>query len=138
MRLAQLNGTLILEGVFQKERRVIPMLTVPLTIEQKGALEDFTNEFETMNALADRNRQKIILLLSERLQEGMTVTEITQMMAITQPAVSHHLKILREAGLVSFKKEGLQSFYRVTLDEPLKRLEVVIHNLLLKLNPEEN
>ena len=84
------------------------MPTIQLTTEQRRALEGFANEFETVNALADRNRQKIILLLCERLHQGMTVTEITKMMAITQPAVSHHLKILREAGLVSFKKEGLQ------------------------------
>ena len=90
------------------------MPTIQLTTEQRRALEGFANEFETVNALADRNRQKIILLLCERLHQGMTVTEITKMMAITQPAVSHHLKILREAGLVSFKKEGLQSFYHVT------------------------
>ena len=83
------------------------MPTIQLTTEQRRALEGFANEFETVNALADRNRQKIILLLCERLHQGMTVTEITKMMAITQPAVSHHLKILREAGLVSFKKEGL-------------------------------
>ena len=81
------------------------MPTIQLTTEQRRALEGFANEFETVNALADRNRQKIILLLCERLHQGMTVTEITKMMAITQPAVSHHLKILREAGLVSFKKE---------------------------------
>lgn len=79
------------------------MPTIQLTTEQRRALEGFANEFETVNALADRNRQKIILLLCERLHQGMTVTEITKMMAITQPAVSHHLKILREAGLVSFK-----------------------------------
>ena len=75
------------------------MPTIQLTTEQRRALKGFANEFETVNALADRNRQKIILLLCERLHEGMTVTEITKMMAITQPAVSHHLKILREAGL---------------------------------------
>ena len=71
------------------------MPTIQLTTEQRRALEGFANEFETVNALADRNRQKIILLLCERLHQGMTVTEITKMMAITQPAVSHHLKILQ-------------------------------------------
>ncbi len=107
------------------------MPTIQLTTEQRRALEGFANEFETVNALADRNRQKIILLLCERLHQGMTVTEITKMMAITQPAVSHHLKILREAGLVSFKKEGLQSFYHVTLEAPLKSLEDAIHQVRL-------
>ena len=39
------------------------MPTIQLTTEQRRALEGFANEFETVNALADRNRQKIILLL---------------------------------------------------------------------------
>ena len=85
------------------------MPTIQLTANQRDALQNFTNEFETLNALADRNRQKIINLLCENLAEGMTVTEITQMMSITQPAVSHHLKILRQAKLVAFKKRDRKS-----------------------------
>lgn len=105
------------------------MPTIQLTANQRDALQNFTNEFETLNALADRNRQKIINLLCENLAEGMTVTEITQMMSITQPAVSHHLKILRQAKLVALKKRGLQSFYYVTLNKPLERLEQVLYHL---------
>lgn len=70
------------------------MPTIQLTTEQRRALEGFANEFETVNALADRNRQKIILLLCERLHQGMTVTEITKMMAITQPAVSDRKSVV--------------------------------------------
>ena len=105
------------------------MQTMQLTVSQRRALEQFANEFDTVNALADKNRQKIILLLADRLYDGMTVTEITQKMSTTQPAVSHHLKILRKAGLVSFRKAGLQSFYRITLEKPLKKLEDAIHQL---------
>lgn len=105
------------------------MPTIQLTAKQRDALQNFTNEFETLNALADRNRQKIINLLCENLAEGMTVTEITEMMSITQPAVSHHLKILRQADLVAFKKRGLQSFYYVTLNKPLEKLEQALHHL---------
>ena len=64
------------------------------------------------------------------------MTEITDRMSIPQPAVSHHLKILREAGLVNFKKNGLQSVYFVSLDEPLSRLETVIHDLRTKITEE--
>lgn len=124
----------LIQRIVSQERIVVLMPTIQLTTEQRRALEGFANEFETVNALADRNRQKIILLLCERLHQGMTVTEITKMMAITQPAVSHHLKILREAGLVSFKKAGLQSFYHVTLEAPLKSLEDAIHQVRLTVD----
>lgn len=105
------------------------MPTVQLTAAQSNAIENFVDDFEVMNALADRNRQKIIVLLCNHLTEGLTVTEITEQMAITQPAVSHHLKIMREAGLVAFRKNGLQSLYYLTLADPLAHLENVVHNL---------
>ncbi len=109
------------------------MPTVQLTTSQTTAIENFVDDFEVVNALADRNRQKIIVLLCHNLAEGLTVTDITEQMSITQPAVSHHLKILREAGLVSFHKNGLQSLYYLTLSEPLTHLENVIHDLRVEV-----
>lgn len=105
------------------------MPTVNASITRDEALNNFVDNFDIINALADRNRQRIIILLFHHMDDGMTVTEITRQMSITQPAVSHHLKILREANLVSFKKNGLQSFYYLTLEQPLSRLEKVIHDL---------
>ncbi|WP_027106733.1 ArsR/SmtB family transcription factor [Ligilactobacillus ceti] len=102
------------------------------SVPNNKALDKFVGEFAVINALADRNRQKIITLLFENKNEGMTVTEITRQMTITQPAVSHHLKILRETQLVAFKKRGLQSLYYLTLEEPLANLETVIHELRME------
>lgn len=105
------------------------MPTGNVSITRDEALNNFVDNFDIINALADRNRQRIIILLFHHMDDGMTVTEITRQMSITQPAVSHHLKILREANLVSFKKNGLQSFYYLTLEQPLSHLEKVIHDL---------
>lgn len=109
------------------------MTTVQLNSKQISAINNFMGDFEVVNALADRNRQKIIYLLCSCSDEGMTVTDITNEMSITQPAVSHHLKILREAGLVSFRKNGLQSLYYLTLNDPLTHLEKVIHDLRMEI-----
>ncbi|GBG95116.1 ArsR family transcriptional regulator [Ligilactobacillus salitolerans] len=109
------------------------MQAVRLSSAQSSAIENFVDDFEVVNALADRNRQKIIVLLCHNLNDGLTVTDITEQMSITQPAVSHHLKILREAGLVSFRKNGLQSLYYLTLSEPLTQLERVIHDLRIEV-----
>lgn len=105
------------------------MVTRKLNKQQEAAIELFENDFNVMHALADKNRQKIIVLLAHHLNEGLTVTEITKNMAITQPAVSHHLKILRDASIVSFSKKGLQSMYYLTLKEPLKHLEKSLKDL---------
>ncbi|ASR40239.1 ArsR/SmtB family transcription factor [Ligilactobacillus agilis] len=105
------------------------MPVVKLTAKQETVLDRFVNEINVLNALADVKRQQIIVILCKHEKEGLTVTDITNQMEITQPAVSHHLKILREAGLVSFRKNGLQSVYYLTVSEPLKNLEEVVHAL---------
>ena len=54
-------------------------------------------------ALADPTRRKILSLLGER---SMTVSEICEHFAVTQPAISRHLAVLREAGLVRAERRG--------------------------------
>ena len=108
------------------------MAVSKLNQQQEAAIKSFEKDFNVMHALADRNRQKIIVLLAHHLDDGLTVTSITERMAITQPAVSHHLKILRDAGIVSFHKKGLKSVYYLTLKEPLKGLEQSLNGLRTK------
>jgi DNA-binding transcriptional ArsR family regulator len=54
-------------------------------------------------ALSDQNRRKMLLRLSK---ESLTATELEAPLGITKQAVSKHLKVLEEAGLVSKKKDG--------------------------------
>ena len=58
-----------------------------------------------MKALSDPNRVKIVKLLQHK--SGMCVCELKSLLQIAQPTVSKHLKILEEAGLVEYRKEGL-------------------------------
>lgn len=119
------------------KERVSIMSVSQLSKVQNEALDNFVENFDIINALADRNRQKIIVLLfgnlESNLESGMTVTAITNNMSITQPAVSHHLKILRDSGIVAYRKDGLQSYYYLTLQEPLEKLENISRNLRLEL-----
>ncbi len=59
-------------------------------------------------AIADETRQKIMKLCC---CTRLTVTEITEKMVVSQPTVSHHLAILRDAGLVSIEHEGRETYY---------------------------
>jgi ArsR family transcriptional regulator len=61
-------------------------------------------------ALADETRQKIMKLCCCR---WISVGDIVDQLNVTQPTVSHHLSILREAGLVEVHDEGRQSFYKL-------------------------
>jgi DNA-binding transcriptional ArsR family regulator len=61
-------------------------------------------------ALADETRQKIMKLCC---CNWLSVNEIVERLNVTQPTVSHHLSILREAGLVEVRQEGKQTFYKL-------------------------
>jgi ArsR family transcriptional regulator len=66
---------------------------------------------KVMKALSDPNRVKIVKMLQHKL---MCVCEIQEALRISQSSVSKHLRILEEAGLVDFKKDGLWVNYHLT------------------------
>jgi ArsR family transcriptional regulator len=83
-------------------------------------------------ALADETRQKIMNLCC---CEWRSVNEIVEQLGeVTQPTVSHHLAILREAGLVDVRQEGKQSFY--TLNQ--QKLALCCGQLMIKFAPEDD
>jgi ArsR family transcriptional regulator len=66
---------------------------------------------KVMKALSDPNRVKIIKLLQ---QKSMCVCELQAALQIAQPSVSKHLKILEEADMVDYQKDGLWVNYYLT------------------------
>lgn len=81
-------------------------------------------------AIADETRQKI---MSECCCCWLSVNEIVEKVNVSQPTVSHHLAILREAGLVNAREEGRQTFY--TLNQ--ESIAVCCGQIMLKFAPEE-
>lgn len=61
-------------------------------------------------AMADANRLKIVGLLS---QKGYTVEQLAAMLNLSPPTVSHHLKMMSEAGLVSARAESYYNLYQL-------------------------
>ncbi len=70
------------------------------------------NSVSFAKAIADDTRQQIMRLLCCK---WLCVSDIVEKTGVTQPTVSHHLAILREAELVHVRREGKQVFY--TLDQ---------------------
>ncbi|MGB2953101.1 MAG: metalloregulator ArsR/SmtB family transcription factor [Gaiellaceae bacterium] len=63
-----------------------------------------------MDALGDATRRAIF----ERLREGpLAVGEIAAGLPVSRPAVSQHLRVLKEAGLVTERREGTRRLYRL-------------------------
>lgn len=72
-------------------------------------------------ALGERPRQQILLMLVEH--EALNVGQITERLTLSRPAVSHHLKILRQAGLVDVRQAGTENHYFLTVDPAIALLE---------------
>ena len=65
---------------------------------------------EFAKALADETRQKIMALCC---CEWVSVSDIVEKLDVAQPTVSHHLKILKNAGLVKSERNGKQVMYTI-------------------------
>ncbi len=85
---------------------------------------------EFAKALADETRQKIMQACCCR---WLSVNEIVEQMSVSQPTVSHHLAVLKEAELVDVRHEGKQTFY--TLNQ--RRVVACCGQLMLAFAPEE-
>ena len=66
------------------------------------------DKVEFAKALADETRQKIMALCC---CEVVSVNDLVEQLDVAQPTVSHHLKILKEAGLVKSERRGKQVLY---------------------------
>ena len=60
--------------------------------------------------------------LNVRPRQGMNVKEITEMTRLSRPAISHHLKILKDAGLINVRQAGTANYYYLTIGDSTKKL----------------
>jgi DNA-binding transcriptional ArsR family regulator len=73
----------------------------------------------TFDVLAEPNRRQILDLL---VRQERPVNELVHALHVSQPAVSRHLKILRDAGLVEVRTDGQRRLYRIRA-EPLRAVD---------------
>ena len=74
---------------------------------------------EVFEALADSTRRRMLELLAVRER---TAGELGAEFAVTQPAVSRHLRVLRDAGLVNYRRDAQRRVYRLE-PGPLESLD---------------
>jgi ArsR family transcriptional regulator, arsenate/arsenite/antimonite-responsive transcriptional repressor len=80
-------------------------------------------------AISDETRQKIMNLCC---CDSLSVNEIVEKLDVSQPTVSHHLAILREADLVTVREDGKQTFYSLNQEN----VAVCCGQLMIKFAPE--
>jgi ArsR family transcriptional regulator len=90
--------------------------------------DDARNQARLLKALADPTRLRILSTLS-RYGGEVCVAELVENFDLEQPTISHHLRILRDAGYIDCRKRGLWAYYylRPQLLDDAKR---AIHALL--------
>ena len=89
----------------------------------------FPNPVLFAKALADETRQKIMSICC---CSWLSVNDIVEQVNVSQPTVSHHLAILREADLVHVREEGKQTFYSLNQE----RVAFCCGQLMLTFAPE--
>ena len=75
-------------------------------------------------ALGDAHRQRILLLFEPG--ERLATRQILDTTELSRTAVAHHLRVMREAGVLVSEKEGKEVFYRIDKDHVRRQLSAII------------
>lgn len=83
-----------------------------------------------LKALADENRIRILNLLYRK--KDLCVCEIREVIGLSQPTVSSHLKLLENSNLVTYKKDGKWINYRISngIDKKIKQMLDIVAEVL--------
>jgi ArsR family transcriptional regulator len=92
-----------------------PFLADPLDAREADRLAG------ALRVVADPARLRVLSLIASRPGEEACGCELTEPLGLSQPTVSHHLRVLHEAGLLEREKRGRWAFYRLN-PEPLRLL----------------
>ena len=84
-----------------------PLTAEPLTVEQAEQVAPL------LKALADPVRLRLLSLLASHEGGEACICELNDAFELSQPTISHHMKVLHEAGLVDRDKRGVWAYYRI-------------------------
>ena len=85
--------------------------------EVKRLSEEIKGTQKILTALGDEMRQHLILVMMQSGDcSGMRVNDIAENTRLSRPAVSHHLQILKDAGIVKMRREGTKNYYYFDAD----------------------
>jgi ArsR family transcriptional regulator len=112
------NQELILDAAPQVAACCAPLTEAPLAVDQAEPVA------KMFKALADPVRLRLLSLITSAGGE-VCVCDLTTAFDLTQPTISHHLKVLREAGLVGSQRRGTWVYYWAR-PENLKQLSALL------------
>ncbi|GIO54505.1 MULTISPECIES: ArsR/SmtB family transcription factor [Paenibacillus] len=93
--------------------------------QTEDILQQFKDCIPLLEVLTDVNRQAMIMLLAQN-KSGLNVNTIAGHINLSRPAVSHHLKVLKQSGFIKSEKKGVENYYVLTVRKPLEQLKSLI------------
>ncbi|MGH3669415.1 MAG: ArsR/SmtB family transcription factor [Pseudonocardiaceae bacterium] len=96
-----------------------PLVREPLSADQALELS------RLFKAMGDPVRLRLLSLIASHAGGDACVCDLSGVFELTGPTISHHLKVLREAGLISGERRGTWIYYRIEPDA-LRRLSAVL------------
>lgn len=103
-----------------------PICCAPLTSTQMVSAADALALAQRLKALGDPTRVQLVSLLMTRPSQEACTCELAPAVKLSEPTVSHHLKQLLDAGLVTKERRGLNVYYRV-VPESVKAIARVLN-----------
>ena len=101
-------------------RECIPLF---IALGDRTRLAIIQQLYEVEDRRSSETEQKGGRSVSEkRRAPGLNVKEITEKTSLSRPAVSHHLKILKDSGLIAVEKRGVCNYYHLTSQSAIDRL----------------
>lgn len=95
--------------------------------ENLPPLQDFTTVANLFKQLDDASRLRIFWLLCHGEE---CVLNLSALMEMSSPAISHHLKLLRSAGLIVSRRDGKEVYYTAAETEAAQALHHTIENIM--------
>lgn len=102
--------------------------------EIKKTLKTFNSCVPFFIAMSDEYRQQLIMDIVSAGSQGINVSNLSAKSKLSRPAISHHLKVLRDAGLIKPNKIGTQIFYQLDLKDNFKIVSNLIKSMEILLD----
>jgi ArsR family transcriptional regulator, arsenate/arsenite/antimonite-responsive transcriptional repressor len=88
-----------------------PLLAGPIEVDDADALA------KALRVLAEPARLRLLSLIQSQPDHEACVCHLTEPLGLSQPTISHHLKVLLDAGLVEREQRGSWAYFRVVPDQ---------------------
>ena len=114
-----------IDGCQYQDVKTIAQLACPPLLARPLSVAEADQAGAALKVLAEPARLRLLSLIQAQPGGEACVCHLTEPLGLSQPTVSHHLKVLLEAGLVEREQRGSWAYFRV-VPEPLSALRELL------------